>query len=182
MINILRSLAIATLFTLLSGCAIPTFTLDNPGQLAAAGSERPAQATVYVLRNNSKASALWAANVWTDNVRRGSLWEKSYIKYSVDPGQHDITIKRSFMSGVPSLAVQGSFEAGKTYYFMIGTGFEARGGEYRFAGELAQLSASAALPLIRTYINANEEEGVAAEAAPSTSASSPANPAPATAL
>ena len=107
----------------LFGCAAKPFLVADSGKYAATGTSFENQATAYVMRDSSYAFIAWPINVLLDGEEVGSLRRETYTRFAVSPGRHVITAHWNPISGLPDVALDIQFDAGRTYYFGFGTNF-----------------------------------------------------------
>ncbi|HWQ10375.1 MAG TPA: hypothetical protein VN436_14745, partial [Holophaga sp.] len=80
----------------------------------------------------------------------GSVRRKTYVRFDVAPGEHDLTASWPLLSGGADLAIKADFEPDRTYYFVFGSDMDA-GQTYRFISNLSQIDQAAAAPLLAEY-------------------------------
>ena len=107
--NICRLLILSVFF--LTGC---TTTLSGPTfkQAVPPSSEK---ALVYFYRPDSTPYLL-SPDLFVNNKKILDLGNKGYSYLYLEPGEHEIKVAWSFMSGRPDLQGKVKIEAGKTYF------------------------------------------------------------------
>lgn len=124
--------------------------VDGLSRLAAEGSRSEGKATVYFLRDGSGALGVWSLGVKVDKSPVGSVRRKTYVRFDVAPGEHDLMASWPLLSGGVDLAIKADFEPDRTYYFVFGSDMES-GQAYRFISNLSQIDQDAAAPLLSEY-------------------------------
>jgi hypothetical protein len=91
-------------------------------RLAKPGSTEQGLATVYITQGVSDAGMRVARarsiQVFSDDQPRGELRARTSAHSSLAPGRHVLLMKWPPFTSVPDIAVEGDFEADKTYYFV----------------------------------------------------------------
>jgi len=117
----------------LCGCVTTTpHVLGDSSRFASEGTAFDGQATVYVMRDLSGAGMAWPVSIKLDSVEKGSVRRETYVRFAAAPGRHDILADWNSLSGLPDIAINGEFVAGKTYYFVLGTSFNTTGKMMQF--------------------------------------------------
>lgn len=143
---------LACLLIALCGCAPKPHVIANSSQFAAAGSAFDGRATVYVMRDLSGVGIKWPVHVELDGIQKGVLHRESYARFAVSTGRHVIIAHWNHALNVtPDVAISSDFEAGRTYYFSIGTSTGMGGGGILFGARLAPLEPSIGVELAHKY-------------------------------
>jgi len=108
--------------TSLAGCVtLPPKHIANTAAHAADTTEYPGQATFYVMRGNGMAGMVWPIDYMLDGTERVSLRRESFARIPVPSGVHELRTHINPLSASPDLALNGTFEAGKSYWFLFDT-------------------------------------------------------------
>lgn len=100
----------------MSGCASPIQTQYSTK--AKDVSEYSPLATIYFIRGPGIAKLL-SATAALDGKDNIVLNDKSYTKFKANEGIHEISLKWSLLSGMPSTSVKYEIKENKTYYFIF---------------------------------------------------------------
>jgi hypothetical protein len=136
--------AVVLMAVLLCSCALKPFVLRDTSALAAVGSEFGPNSTIYVIRSPFGHAGF---DVHLDKVEVGAVGAGTYIRFSVPPGQRELKVfGQMFASPEVGVAVQGTFDANRTYYFL----FDAQMlSIHLFEYRLTQISADVAATMIK---------------------------------
>lgn len=149
--NLIRLAGIGCLVVALCGCTKP-FVIEDSSRFAATGTAFEGRATVYVMRDLSGVGIKWPVHVEIDGVKEGTLHRASYTRFGADPGRHVIVAHwNHLLTADPDVAVSSDFEAGKSYYFVIGSSTGLSGAAVVFGSRLAPLRPSEGARLVREY-------------------------------
>lgn len=147
----MRFLVVGLLLAALCGCATKPFAVADASPYASQGSIYDGQATVYVMRDTSRAGMAWPVNVRLDGVQKGSLRRETYVRFAATPGRHDVLAHWNRLSALGEVAFNSNFESGKTYYVVIGTDFAAYGSIMEVGTSLGLVKPSVGAQLVATY-------------------------------
>lgn len=116
---------ICVLIALCAGCAVQPMNVDDVESLAIDGTDFPGQATVYIFRSRLRLAARLTVLVGGKEVGRVELGK--YLKFPVPAGKRKISVLSPFpMKG--DVAIEATFQAGRTYYFEHGSVEQPGGG------------------------------------------------------
>ena len=102
------------------GCSnVSTIKIAEPDKYAAAQSQFPNQATVYIFRGASKAAQIWPFPVSLDGKKIGTVRREQYLIFPASAGKHLIGMTCPSICEVPSILADVDLSEGKSYYFMI---------------------------------------------------------------
>ena len=141
-------LLVVLLFVFLPGCS--TTLLKGP-KFKQANAPTDSQALVYIYRPNSTPYLL-SPDVFLDGKKAMELGNQGYTYRYLKPGEHDIKVAWSFMSGRQDLEGKVKVEAGKTYFIRSHGHVAYTGTYYSSSGYLTTVPATDALKEINHCI------------------------------
>lgn len=148
----MRCVVIGGMLAMLCGCAPKPLMIKDSSRFAAEGTAFEGQATVYVMRDLSGVGIKWPVNVQFDGVQEGTLRRASYTRFPAQPGRHVIVAHwNHLLTADPDVAVSVDFEAGKTYYFAIGSSTDISGMGVVYGSGLGALPPGKGAELAREY-------------------------------
>jgi len=142
------SLLVVFFMTVLSGCSA---TLLKGEKFKQANPPSAEHALVYIYRPNSTPYLL-SPDVFLDGKKIMELGNQGYSYRYLKPGEHDIKVAWSFMSGRQDLAGKVKVEAGKTYFIRSHGHVFYTGAYYSSSGYLTTVPAEHALKEINHCI------------------------------
>lgn len=142
------SLLAILLMMFLSGCST---TLLKGSKFKQVGAPDTEHALVYIYRPNSTPYLL-SPDVFLNGKKTTELGNQGYTYRYLKPGEYDIKVAWSFMSGRQDLEGKIKVEAGKTYYIRSHGHVFYTGTYYSSSGHLATVPAKDALKEINHCI------------------------------
>lgn len=150
----MRYLASAALLAILvsSGCStVATVDIRNADRLSAEETRYPDNATIYVFRGTSLASAAWSFPITLDGKKVGSVRRETYLAIPAKPGAHWLTATCPGLCGLPGFKANLEVGADRSYYFIIEPDISFTAQKTVLSAELRQIDKRFADRLIESY-------------------------------
>lgn len=157
----MKIVVLACVLVALCGCAPKPFVISDSSRFAAPYSTFPGNATIYVLRDLSGVGIKWPVHIQLDGAKEGTLRRGSYTRFAASPGHHVIRghFTHIFGGATPDVAVAGDFDAGETYYFVIGSSTEMGYPGVIFGSNVRLVMPRLGADLVRKYNNRTPDPG-----------------------
>lgn len=149
----------------LCACVAPSpFDVRLAPALTKRGSDVEGLATIYVIRDIPKAGTIHDALVQVDHVTQGQLGRGTYLHIDVQPGMHEVRIAWPLwmLGDAKGIAVDGLFEANRTYYFLMNQENTWQGMTIVAKTTIDQIAPDAALPRLHIYAKSEPDQVVSA--------------------
>lgn len=138
----MKTLSILSLLVILAGCttskSAPTFSDSQRPEI------KPDQAILYIFRDYAEPTA-FAAHLKIDNVDAASLNQQGFTWVYIEPGKHQFKYGWNFLSGMPTVEFESTFEAGKVYAFQMSGGVNSAGNMIRSTSAIQPISPEVAI-------------------------------------
>lgn len=138
----MKALTLVSLLVLLTGC---TTSKSAPTFLDAQRPEVKSDlAVLYIFRDYAEPTA-FAAHLKIDDVEAASLNQQGFTWVYIEPGTHQFKYGWNFLSGMPTVEFENSFEAGKVYAFQMSGGVNSLGNMIRSTSAIQPISPEVAI-------------------------------------
>jgi hypothetical protein len=138
----MKIVSILSLLVILSGC---TTSQSAPKFSDMQGPEvRADKAILYIFRDYAEPTA-FAAHLKIDNLNAASLNQQGFTWVYLEPGIHKFKYSWNFMSGMPTVEFENTFEAGKVYAFQMSGGVSSMGNTIRSTSAIQPIAPDFAL-------------------------------------